>query len=40
MASDSSGQWFHKSKITSRDKHKLTVSAVLTHFLLPAFFHD
>ena len=40
MASDISRQWFNKSTITSRDIHKLTVSALLTHFLPLAFFHD
>ena len=30
MVSDSPGQWFQKSTITSRDINKLTVSAVLT----------
>ena len=40
MASDISGQWFHTSTITSRDINKLTVAALLTCFLLQAFFHD
>ena len=37
MASDISGQWFHKSTIISRDINKITVTALLTHFFLPDF---